>query len=623
MLADLDADQRRAVTTESQLVAVIAGAGSGKTRVLTRRVAYRIATGSADGAHTIVLTFTREAAGELRRRLPRLGLNERITAGTFHSVAHNLLRQRWADRDQQPRSIVSDRKRIVRELMGTDVLDDLVAEMDWATARGLGPQAYEASVRLGDRRSIVAAGRVAEGLDAYRVEKKRRGVVDLDDLLALTITELERDAEYASAIRWRYRHVLVDEAQDLNPLQHRIVDLIREGQNDLYLVGDPAQAIYGFNGSDPTLLVDVSERFPGIEVVRLPLNHRCTPQIVEAGAHTLSLDGQASDVRSARPDGPMVAIAAHDDEQHEATTVATQIARLDPAMIRSGRVAVLGRTHAVLAPMRTALAERGVAVRRVVDGAGSTLMPFLSEAYRLGDGNRMRQWAQDQFEQVEQGERDDDNPQAEVAGAVLDFLREQPTGDGSAFRVWVTTNDPFGRDSPGAEVLTFHAAKGREWHTVFLIGCETSLVPHRSASTNAAKAEEARLLYVALTRAADVLIVNWASRRNGYQRRRTPLLEGFVSVTPELTPPPRDLVALPRSGKQVTLERLRDWRASTARAGGILPDAICSDHALAVIAEQRPGSPDELDDITGLGAITARRLFDGIARALSETAAPT
>ena len=614
LLADLDADQRRAVTTESQLVAVVAGAGSGKTRVLTRRIAYRIATGTADGTHTVVLTFTREAAGELRRRLPRLGLTERIAAGTFHSIAQQLLRQRWIDLDQQPRTIISDRPRLVAEVAGRQGLDDLVNEIDWATARGIGPDQYEGAARMAGRRSSVSGGRVAEAMAAYRTEKHRRGVVDLDDLLGMTIEAIEADPEFAASVRWRFRHVLVDEAQDLNPLQHRLIDLFRAGRDDLFLVGDPAQAIYGFNGSDPTLLVDVADRFPGIEIVRLPANHRCTPQIVEAAAHSLLRDGQGTDVVSARPDGRTVAIRAHDDDTAEATWVARRIAQLDPTIVRTAQVAVLGRTHAVLAGVRAALVDAGVPVRRLIDGPGSPFTPILAEAYRLQQTNAMRQWARDQFDQIEAV----GDPRAEVAEAALQFLREQPTGDGSAFRTWVTTTDPFGRDLPGVDVLTFHGAKGREWHTVHLIGCETSLVPHRSATTNATRAEEARLLYVALTRATDDLTVNWAQRRGGYQRKLTPLLDGFVSATPDNVPPPTELLVIKRSGRQRTLERLRDWRSGVARAGGILPNAVISDHALGVIADQHPASPEQLDQVTGVGPITARRLFDGISAALSD-----
>ena len=613
LLSDLDDDQRRAVTTESQLVAVIAGAGSGKTRVLTRRVAYRIANGTADAAHTIVLTFTREAASELRRRLPRLGLADRITAGTFHSVAQQLLRQRWLDTDRAPKGILTDRRRLVAEVGGRESLDELVTEVDFAMARGLDPAAYEAAVRHGDRRAGVGPGRVAEVLAAYEREKHRRGVLDLDDLLLHLIRELRRDAEFAATVRWRFRHVLVDEAQDLNPLQHQLVDLFRDGRDDLFLVGDPAQAIYGFNGSDPTLLTDVSLRFPGVEIVRLPVNHRCTPQIVAAGAHALRLGEQPPTIRSGRGDGPAVTITAHPDEDAEAAAVALAIAHLDPGAVRSGKVAVLARTHATLSRVRAALESAGVNIRRQVEGPGSPLVPVLTEAYRIKDPNRMRQWARDQLDLADEG----DAIRGEVAAAAIEFVRDHPTGDGTEFRVWVTTTDPFGGRVPGVELLTFHGAKGREWHTVHLVGCETSLVPHRSATTNAARAEEARLLYVALTRATDVLAVHWAERRSGYQRKRTPLLADFASETPEPTAPPRELATLERSDRAVTLDRLRDWRATAARSAGILPDAVCTDRVLADIAEHRPASPEELDAITGLGSLTSRRLYPGIADALS------
>ena len=385
VLADLDADQRRAVTTDARLVAVIAGAGSGKTRVLTRRVAHRIATGSADASHTAVLTFTREAAGELRRRLPRLGITERVTAGTFHAVAQQLLRQRWKDLDQPQRTIITDRRRIVRDVVGGDDIDDVLEAISWAAARGLDAGAYERAAKRGEHRSPLGPDRVVSAMTSYRQEKRRRGVVDLDDLLALTIEALRSDPDFAAATRWRFRHLLVDEAQDLNPLQHQLVDVLRAGNDDLFLVGDPAQAIYGFNGSDPTILRDVSDRFPGVEVVRLPVNHRCTPQIVDVGAHALRTGDGETAVVSSRADGSRVEVVRHDDEHAEAEWVAGSIARLDPTLVRRSRVAVLARTHAALAPTREALRRRGVATRRAVDGAGSTLTPLLTAAYRQQD----------------------------------------------------------------------------------------------------------------------------------------------------------------------------------------------------------------------------------------------
>lgn len=603
LLADLDAEQRHAVTTPSTLVAVIAGAGSGKTRVLTRRVAHRILTGSAQASHTLVLTFTREAAGELRRRLPRLGLAHGVTAGTFHAVSHQLLRQRWADTDRAPRSILTDRRRLVAEVAGGHDLDEVLAEIEFAGARGLGPAAYRAAVRSGERRPGVDADRVAEVMTGYDREKRRRGVADLDDLLALLVDEMRCDDDYAAGIRWRFRHLHVDEAQDLNPLQHQVIDLLRSGRDDLFLVGDPAQAVYGFNGSDPSLLTDVAERFPGVEVVRLTANHRCTPQIVAVGAHALRTGDRDQPAVSARPDGRGVDVVDHPDETTEAAKVAVAVVAADPGLVRDGRIAVLARTHGVLQPVRAALEAAGVVVRRPVDESGP-IGRLLGEAYRIPDADRLRHWVRDLTDD-------------EVAVVATDFLREHPTGDGQAFRAWIAATDPFGGRAGGVDLLTFHAAKGREWHTVHLVGCETSLVPHRSATTNAARAEEARLLHVALTRATDELVVHWAHRRNGYQRRRTPFLDDFSSDAPPSVAPPVDLPVRGRSTRSLTLERLHTWRAGAARAAGVLPEALCTDRVLADIATHRPTTADELDRITGLGALTARRLFAGIAEALS------
>jgi DNA helicase-2/ATP-dependent DNA helicase PcrA len=623
LLADLDADQRRAVTAGSTLVAVIAGAGSGKTRVLTRRVAYRIATETADARHTLVLTFTREAAGELRRRLQHLGVNDQITAGTFHSVANQLLRQRWADLDQAPRTVVDDRSRIIASLpefsssAARGDLGSIVDAVSFATARGMSPNAYVSAVRNGDIRSLHEPELVAGVLRAYDAAKRARRIIDLDDLLSFTIDALEHDEAFAEALRWRFRHILVDEAQDLNPLQHRIVDLLRAGRDDVFLVGDPAQAIYGFTGSDPSLLVDVADRFPGVEVIRLPVNHRCTPQVVELGRTILADAGADTTIESARVDGPAVAITSHDDEGAEATAVAASIAEADPTLVRSGQVAVLARTHAALAPVRAALSAAGVALKRRADGPGSELTPLLDEAYRIRDTEQLRRWIRDQHDMAES----DDDPRRAVALAANEFLRTAPTGDGMALRAWVSSSDPFGTAEPGVELLTFHGAKGREWHVVHLVGCETSLVPHRSATTSAARAEEARLFYVAATRATDLLTVHWAARRGGYQRKPTPLLSGFEPEEILLLPPPAELVGHGPPERDLVLDRLRTWRFEAARASGILPDALCSDHALARIADQRPASPDELDALTGLGAITSRRLFEGIARALSDARA--
>ncbi len=621
LLVDLDDDQRRAVTCESNLVAVIAGAGSGKTRVLTRRVAYRVATGTAIARHTLVLTFTREAAGELRRRLGSLGLRDRIEAGTFHSVALGLLRQRWSDTGRQPKTVIDDRRRIIAGLLGAANADrgSLIAdEVDWACARGLDAAAYAHEVRSRQRRSPVGE-RVPAILEAYAAEKRRRGVLDLDDLLSVAASELGRDRDFAAATRWRFRHLLVDEAQDLTPLQQRMIDLLRVDANDLFLVGDPAQSIYGFNGSDPGLLLDVHERFPGIEVIRLPVNHRCTPQVVEAGVHVLTHAGLNEPLVSARADGDAIRILAYDDEHAEAAAVADAIARLDPGDISRGRVAVLARTHQHCRTVEAALRSAGLAVQARGFAGDTPGRRALDRARRCASTAALRSFAHDLLDDADAPEeppRDGEVTAASVAAAALEFLREQPDGDGTAFASWVASTDPFDlRAHGGVEVLTFHAAKGREWPWVWVVAVESGSVPHRSASTRAAAEEEARLLYVALTRSTQRCTVSSAAQRNGYRRTPSPFLTGFTSLAPVETGPPETLLAAaqPGSDERRLRAELEEWRTRTARHAGVVPEAICSDRALRAIARERPLDTAALDRATRWGPMTASRFVAEIA----------
>ena len=612
-------------------MAVIAGAGSGKTRVLTRRIAHRVLSDTAEAEHTLALTFTREAAGELRRRLGASGVRERVEAGTFHSVALGLLRRRWVDTGRPVPTVVDDRARLLRAASPrTDSpsgdrgrASAVLEEVNWALARGLGSDDYQRAARAAGRRSRVMS-QVPAALDAYAEEKRRRGVVDLDDLLAILVRELEGDRTFAEAVRWRFRHLHVDEAQDLNPLQHRLVDVLREGSDDLFLVGDPSQAIYGFNGTDPSLLVDVDRRFPGVEVIRLPVNHRSTPQIVAAGNHVLDTSGQGAGLVSAREDARPLSLTAYADENAEASGVAASVLGCDPAAIRRGEVAVLARTHQVAGRVAEALESRGIVVRRRALASGSIERRLLDRAQRCQSASALRSFAHDLLDEFdtdvsrEANSEGDRAATARVGEVLVDFLREQPHGDGTALRSWLATVDPFGiRDVSGVEVLTFHASKGREWPTVFVVGVEKGLSPHRAATTNGAVAEEARLLYVALTRATDVCQVSRAERRAGYRRQPSPFLDGFEPASaPIAEPPVLRTIDADRRRERDRMDRLVLWRESAARRIGVLPSEFCPDAALRRIAESQPRDAAGLDRATGLGAMTSERLIAGVVAAL-------
>jgi len=217
LLLGLDPTQRAAITSDAPLLAVIAGAGSGKTGVLTRRVAFRCLNESADASHVAVLTFTRQAAIELRRRLRALGLRDTIIAGTFHSVALGLLRQRWDEQGKSHPVVVSDRRRLIGEVIGpkrTANINDLSADIDWARSRNITADRYASAVQSIGRRSAAPVADVAKVMSDVQALKRKRGVIDLDDLLSLTIDAMRDDNNFANIVHWKIRHLFVEEAQD-------------------------------------------------------------------------------------------------------------------------------------------------------------------------------------------------------------------------------------------------------------------------------------------------------------------------------------------------------------------------------------------------------------------------
>lgn len=624
LLDGLDDQQVAAVTAPPGTVAVLAAAGSGKTTVLTRRLAYRVATGTADTRHSVAITFTREAASELRRRLHRLDIHDQVTAGTFHATAYALLRQRWSDQGRSSPTIIAERWRLLREVCptsgGEHVPGELATEIDWARARLIAPERYEGEAMAAARRPSQGTARVVERWKAYDELKRRRNVVDLDDLLVQLLAEMQRDATFAQVVQWRLRHFHVDEAQDLNPLQHAVLEMWRAGRDDLFLVGDPAQAIYGWNGAEPRLLREVEDTYPRVQVVRLDRNRRSTPEIVEAARRVLATTDLPVHIRAARPDGDAVTYAAFDDDLAEAHGIARWLLdhRRPGASLAS--MAVLVRTNAQVAPIREALERVGLSVR-TRRGRGP-LDAAVGEAADQGGMHRLLGWASDVADMAAH-DTDDDMTRArrQVAALVDEFVADTGGGDGRTFAGWVRSTDALGElgaHHDGIDVMTFHAAKGREWPVVVIAGFERRLVPHSTARTADAKAEETRLAYVAVTRAADRLLVTWARRRRDSDTGPSTLLD-VMRVTPDpVVAPPVGLhqaMSRPDDTRRV-LDALRTWRSTAARAAAVDPVVVCTDAELRRLARQRPTRRDDVAEV--VGPLFARRHGDAIVAAITQ-----
>ena len=367
ILEDLDERQREAVTTPVSPLLVVAGAGSGKTRVLSRRIAWRAIGEDGFAAHALALTFTRRAAAELRTRLHALGLSGPVTAGTFHAVALAELRRRAIDAGRPLPVVVDSKLRLLSEVLERrgshlsrrDQLSRVAGEIDWAKARRIGHERFPEEAALARRSGAEERDEIAVAYRDYETEKRRRGVLDLDDLLERLIEEMESDVDFAAAQRWRFRHFFVDELQDANPAQLALLDCWLDGRRDLFGVGDPRQSIYGWNGSDPGAVNGFTVRHPGAEVIELEANYRSTPEIVIVAS---SVFERGTLPPAPRPNGALPTLTSYPEAEAEADAVAAAIRRSR----REGRswheVAVLTRTNAQLRIFDAALRRADIAV---------------------------------------------------------------------------------------------------------------------------------------------------------------------------------------------------------------------------------------------------------------------
>jgi DNA helicase II / ATP-dependent DNA helicase PcrA len=658
LLDGLNDAQRRAVTAPSGLVVVLAGAGSGKTRVLTRRIGYRVATGEVDARRILALTFTRKAAGELRSRLRRLGLRDDVVAGTFHGVALTQLRQRWAERQVTPPTILDRKYRLVSQLLGrqrgVEPLD-VVAEIEWARARLVDPEDYGAEAAAAGRTPPVPPEQLGDLLVRYQSEKRRRRLVDFDDLLALAARDLESEPDYAAAVRWRHRHLFVDEFQDVNPLQHRLLEAWRGDRDDLFVVGDPNQAIYGWNGADAELLTGLRQR-PAASVIRLVDNYRSTPQVLAAAAALI--DDPAQRLRACQPDGPLPVISGHPTDTAESAAVAAVIRSCKSVTDPWSHQAVLARTNAQLVPIEQALVAAGIPCR-VRGGAGPLSTPEVRDEIRslVRPGTDVGLTLAALDERL--AEPDEALPATELErranlGALSrvahEYLVVDPDPSGPGLAAWLATLSAaeVDTDDDAVELTTFHGAKGLEWPVVHVTGLETGFVPISYARTGAQRAEERRLLYVALTRAERELHLTWSSARTfgAATRRRqpSPWLTDLEAALDRMTPGRgvdwrRQLDRARAASRSTPSGRttsdgagrgpeppsalegtLRRWRSVRSRAARVAPEVILSDDALRAIVAHRPTTPAALAAVPGVGQLKTARFGTELLALLQSTA---
>ena len=593
LLLALDAEQRAAVTAPADAVIVLAGAGSGKTTVLTRRIAHRIEDASADAEHTLAITFTREAAAQLKMRSPR-----GIHTGTFHAVAFALLRQRLTDLNRSVPTILTNRNGMMKEAaqtlrMRVPVFEALT-EYEWMQARALTPNDYPSAATTA-KRSVKTPDTLVRLFEEYERLKKFRGVLDIGDLLAKATDEINGSVDYAGAVHWRYRHLLVDEAQDMNPQQFAFLEALRGGRRDVFIVGDPLQAIYGWNGADPRLFDNLPQTLGGATVVHLRNNYRCSPVVVDAGLHILRSNGVPAEAIAVKLDGEAITIDAFDDENAEANGIATLVSTSRRGVRRWADVAVLVRTRAQRDLVIGAFEKAGIPVS--ASAASAVIAPLLQEVAALTNRYVLADWSLELRIASEK-----DSPEHELAVLVDEFLAAHPAGpaNGNMFMSWFNTSAPRPTGDDGVEVLTFHAAKGREWHTVVIAGAEKGVLPHSSAKTPAQRAEEVRLAYVAVTRAAERLCITWARERNGRKATLSPLVADLPLGETTRAAMPTDLRDMANTGnKETALGALRDWRRDRARRLGTTESAVCADALLQRIADRSPTTTDELAEIVG------------------------
>ena len=592
VLAGLNPEQRRAAELVSGPVCILAGAGTGKTTTITRRIANQVATGTFAPGEILAVTFTDKAAGEMRARLGALG-GVGVQARTFHSAA--LAQLRYFDADAVGR-ILPSKALTLRHIANSLPVPyrfrpagDLATEIEWARNRRITPERYRSS--LGDHEPPIPSDLMLRVYRRYEDVKQAQALTDFEDLLELAIRLYDERPDAAEIFRARYLSFTVDEYQDVNLLQQTLLERWLGDRDELCAVGDDHQAIYGFTGASPSYLLALPERFPNAAVVRLEQNYRSTAQVLEL-ANRL-----APKLRTELPAGPEPEVRPVVSIEVEASLV---VERIRAAACPLEEIAILCRTNARLSDFEQALHEAGI------PSQGASLLTrdaarFLLRRLRDGEGPvseqvRMLALQQGWLEPPEEGLGDREQIRQDDLTRLVQLAETLTPASVAAFRDELERR--FGDERRGVHLLTYHAAKGLEFEVVFLPRLEERELPTKQAKTDEQIAEERRLLYVGITRAKRQLVITWVKKPSRFLEEL-----GFAAARSE--PPPG-------------FDALKAWRLTRAREDDVPAYLVFHNSTLEEIAARRPRSLDELAAVPGVGPAKLERYGEGVLTALAE-----
>ena len=563
ILGGLDAEQREVASTLNGPMCVLAGAGTGKTRAITHRIAYGVHSGVYSPQRLLAVTFTARAAAEMRSRLRDLGVGS-VQARTFHAAALRQLQFFWPQAvggalpnllDHKAQMIAEAARRL---RLSTDraSIRDLASEIEWAKVSMLTPANYLEKAQGRGTPGGFDLTAVARVFQSYEDVKTDRNVIDFEDVLLITVGILQEDPKVAATVREQYRHFVVDEYQDVSPLQQRLLELWLGGRDDLCVVGDASQTIYSFTGASPKHLLGFKKQYPDATVVKLIRDYRSTPQVVKLANDLLAgrrSGGPVADAAWAaplqlvaqRPAGPVPQFTECSDDEAEAATVAVKIRELLDAGTPASQIAVLFRTNGQSEAYEQALASAGIGyqlrggerffARKEVRDAILQLRAATRAVAETATPEPLGQLVRDIVSSLGYTEAAPHNGGAlrerwESLAALVALADELVVSRGAQFSLADFVNElqerSLAQHAPtvqGVTLASLHAAKGLEWEAVFLVGLSEGLMPISFADTPEAVDEERRLLYVGITRAKEHLHLSWSTARTpGGRANRKP-----------------------------------------------------------------------------------------------------